>query len=73
MKAKFIGNTSMGFKTGQIYELKSKLQIIRKQPPSVSCTGSSFSQPCICLYDVNSKAWCPYSSLEAVFRNWRFL
>lgn len=73
MKAQFIGKTSMGFKTGQIYELKSKLKIIRRDPPSIFCTSSSFTQPCICLYDTKSEAWCPYSSLEAVFQNWRFL
>ena len=67
MKAKFIGKSSMGFTCGEIYDIKSKIQMIRK--------GSyPFCEDmmCICIYDKNSKALCPYQSLEAVMKNWIF-
>lgn len=64
MIGKFIGKDSMGFKHGCVYNLKTDIKNVRK--------GSIFSKniPCICLYDVNSKAWCPYESLNAVLNNW---
>lgn len=68
MKGKFIGKDSMGFKNGTIYSVRSDIKIIRKG-------GSIFGENmlCICIYDINSKTWCPYQSLEAVMRNWYFL
>ena len=68
MKAKFIGKSSMGFVTGETYDIKSRIQMIQKQ-------GSSFRRitACICIYDNNSIAWCPYQSLEAVMKNWKIL
>ena len=67
MKAKFIGKSSMGFVTGKTYDIKSKIQMIQKQ-------GSPFTRitACICIYDNDSNAWCPYQSLEAVMKNWKF-
>lgn len=65
MIGKFIGNNTMGFKHGHTYNIKSKIQIIRK----VSYPFCK-DMMCICIYDVNSKAWCPYQSLEALFKNW---
>ena len=67
MKGKFIGKSSMGFITGRTYEIKSKIQLVRK---------GSFPfgkyMTCICIYDKNSKACCPYQSLESVMKNWKF-
>ena len=67
MKAKFIGTTSMGFRTGQLYNVRSKLK-------EVHCGGYIFGYDtlCICIYDNNSNAWCPYKNLEAVMENWDF-
>lgn len=67
MKGKFIGKSSMGFTTGNTYNIKSKIQMIRKR-------GSLFRgiSMCICIYDNDSKAWCPYQNLEAVMKNWKF-
>lgn len=63
MKAKFIGTTSMGFVSGRIYDIKSKIQMIWEGGDTMAC---------ICIYDKNSTAWCPYQSLEAVMKNWVF-
>lgn len=64
MIGKFIGKDSMGFKNGCVHNLKSDIKNIRK--------GNIFSKkiPCICIYDKNSKAWCPYESFNAVLNNW---
>lgn len=65
MIGQFIGKTSMGFKTGVIYELKSELRIIRNK--------DGINIPYIYLYDIKDKiGGCPYSSLEAVLKNWDF-
>lgn len=61
MEAKFVGNSSMGFITGRRYNVYSEVQCI-----------PNMDRPCICIYDYNSSAWCPYTSLESVFRNWKF-
>lgn len=61
MRGKFIGNDSMGFKHGITYNLKSDIKTV----PSVK-------EPCICLYDINSQAWCPYQNLETLLENWIF-
>ena len=69
MRAIFIGEDgSRGFKYGQTYELNSDIRPIH-------IGGKIFGQEktCICLFDRNSKAWCPYSSLEKILENWRFL
>ena len=55
---RFIGKTSRGFETGKIYHLRSNIRQIYGW--------------CICLYDTESSAWCPYSSLKAVLENWTF-
>ena len=67
MKAKFIGKDSMGFKNGVVYNIRSDLKMVRKG-------GNTFGEniPCICIYDINSNAWCPYQSLESVMKNWDF-
>lgn len=64
MRGRFIGKTSMGFVTGEVYELRSDIKTIAK--------NGHYIQPCICLYDKFSGAWCPYSSLENVLKNWDF-
>lgn len=63
MTGKFTGKTSMGFITGEIYDLRSEINTILRNSIPVNC---------ICLYDKNSKAWCPYASLETVLQNWDF-
>lgn len=65
MKGKFIGKSSMGFQNGCVYNIRSDIKMIRKG-------GSIFGENIIsiCIYDMNSKAWCPYQSLEAVLKNW---
>ena len=67
MKAKFIGTTSMGFHNGKIYNIRSDIK-------EVQIGGYIFgdSSPCICVYNTNSNAWCPYKNLEAVMANWDF-
>lgn len=65
MKGKFIGKSSMGFIYGRVYDIRSTIQIVRK--------GGSFfndAMQCICIYDNNSLAWCPYESLESLLMNW---
>lgn len=61
MTGKFIGETSMGFVKGRTYDIKSRVRMVYK--------GNS-EMMCICIYDRNSNAWCPYSNLEAVMSNW---
>ena len=65
MKGKFIGKSSMGFHNGITYNIRSDIKMIRRG-------GSAFSNDmmCICIYDMNSKAWCPYQSLESLMDNW---
>jgi len=64
MKAVFVGQTSMGFHQGQTYSLKSELKVRRSESGLVAV---------IHLYDENSEAWCQYSSLDAVLRNWKII
>jgi len=68
MKAKFIGKSSMGFVAGKTYDIISTIRMVR-------VGGSVFGadRECICIYDKNSKAWCPYQSLESVMKNWIFI
>ena len=65
MIGKFIGKDAMGFKHGATYNIRSDIQKVR-------IGGPVFGEwkNCICIYDINSKAWCPYSGLETVLRNW---
>lgn len=65
MRGKFIGKSSMDFRNGVTYDIRSDIQKIRKG-------GNVFGNGmmCICIYDMNSKAWCPYQNLESVMENW---
>lgn len=65
MKGKFIGKSSMGFQNGITYNIRSDIKMVRK---GESVFGNDMM--CICIYDMNSKAWCPYQNLEAVLKNW---
>ena len=65
MKGKFIGKSSMGFQNGITYNIRSDIKMIRKD----GCVFGN-DMMCICIYDMNSKAWCPYQSLESVMKNW---
>lgn len=58
--ATFIGNSSMGFKKGVTYTLRTEIKSI----PGVKT-------PCLCVYDIHSGAWCPYDSLESFLKNWK--
>lgn len=68
MKGKFIGKSAMGFVTGKTYNIESKIQKIRKGGRYPFCEDMI----CICIYDKNSRAWCPYQSVEAIMKNWTF-
>lgn len=68
MRAEFIGKTSMGFITGHIYTIETACKMVKRYK-----TSRADPVPCLCVYDKNSKAWCPYSSMEKVLENWRLL
>lgn len=68
MICRFIGKTSMGFVTGRIYTIRSDIKDIYV---GGKIFGESIS--CICVYDMNSSAWCPYQSLESVLKNWEYI
>ena len=56
MKARFIGKSSCGFIHGHSYCIYSRIRDDRL----------------IWIYDKNSKAQCPYQSLESFFANWKY-
>lgn len=60
MRAVFIGNSSMGFRTGTVYTIKTACEMVDKKA-------------CLCVYDIFSNAWCPYSNLEMFLKNWRLV
>lgn len=62
VKARFIGQSGMGFTHGKIYPIRTAVQ-------EVQCGDRV--KACLCVYDRNSKAWCPYSGLEAFLKNWK--
>lgn len=64
MKGKFIGKTSMGFTNGKIYNIYSKVEKV---------TRYGMPMLCICIYDKDSIAWCPYGTLEGLLKNWEIL
>lgn len=64
MLATFIGNTSMGFISGNTYDIYTMCKNIIPRNGVVP-------NPCLCVFDKNSKAWCPYSNLERFFENWK--
>ena len=68
VRAEFIGKTSMGFITGHIYTIETACKMVKRCK-----TSRADPVPCLCVYDKNSKAWCPYSSMEKVLENWRLL
>ena len=55
----------MGFRNGVTYNIRSDIKMIGK---GGNVSGNDIM--CICIYDMNSKAWCPYQSLESVMKNW---
>lgn len=67
MVGRFVGETSMGFIHGKLYELKSSIE-----PIAFKDDFKTDMKTCIVLRDKHSKAWCPYNSLEAILRNWEF-
>lgn len=67
MKARFVGRDSMRFKHGKTYNVQTKMNILQRRNP---LTGEIDYVNCICLYDKESPAWCPYESVEAMCKNW---
>lgn len=66
MKAIYKGeNGSMGFITGNVYVLRSKIDYLY--------IGNGLKQYCIVIYDTKSSRYCPYSSLESLLKNWKFI
>jgi len=65
MLGKFIGTTSMGFVTGQMYQVKCVKRLYHDRREGKQKMG-------LFLFDLNSEAWCPYESMDAILRNWRF-
>ena len=65
MRGKFIGKSSIGFRNGVTYHIRSDIKMIGK---GGNVSGNDIM--CICIYDTNSKAWCSYQSLESVMKNW---
>jgi len=66
MRATFIGaNGSMGLENGKDYEIKA---IVHRHCPialEIRIGNPAFDKHAKC-------AMCPYDSLEALFKNWRF-
>ena len=54
VRGKFIGKSSMGFRNGVTYNIRSDIQKIRK-----GAYPFCEDMMCNCIYDMNSKAWCP--------------
>ena len=65
VSAKFVGKTSMGFRTGKVYKLQLVWRTIKKRIGG-PIFGHWETIRCLCVYDVDSSAWCPYSSYEAL-------
>lgn len=61
IKAKFIGQDSMGFIHDRVYDLNTRIQEFQMY---------GF---CLVVYDQNSSAYCPYGSLEAFLNNWQVI
>ena len=57
----FKGKSSQGFVSGKEYFLRSRVG---------ECTIHGKPMCCIVLSDVNSRACCPYQSLESLLENW---
>lgn len=58
---RFIGQTSCGFVHNHQYFLKSRVG---------TCVIGGKNVCCIVLTDVNSRACCPYDSIESLLQNW---
>lgn len=63
LTARFIGKSSMGFITGRIYQIRTECKEIMIDKYT----------PCLCVYDLHSRAWCPYSNLEIMLQNWQIM
>lgn len=58
MRARFMGTSSKYFIHNKIYNIKTECRNLPKH-------GA-----CLCVVDINSRVWCPYSRLETMLRNW---
>lgn len=70
MRARFIGKDSMGFKHGKVYNIYTKMNMVQRRMP---VTGEIEYVNCVCLYDKDSSAWCPYESVESMCKNWEII
>ena len=64
MQGEFIGKTSRGFVKGNVYNIESKIQKVNKYGVPMLC---------ICIYDKDSSAWCPYINVENMLKNWNII
>lgn len=64
LTAQFIGETGMGFIGGKVYQIRTECKEIMLD---------SRPTPCLCIYDLHSDAWCPYSNLETILQNWKII
>lgn len=65
IQAKFKGSSSCGFQHGLTYNLISR----NETRSFLFCKPKTY----IWIFDMNSNAKCPYSSLEAFLRNWEVI
>ena len=66
IRAKYVGVPSLGFVTGNTYEIKICSREIKIIP-----LGETISH--IYVYDQNSTLWHPYKDEEEMLKNWRIL
>ena len=64
-KAMYIGESSLGFVVGKMYEIKICAREIKIIP-----LGETVSH--IYVYDQNGSAWHPSKDEEEMLKNWRF-
>lgn len=63
-KATYLGESALGFVTGEKYEIE-----IRTREVEIIPLGETVSH--IYVYDVNGSAWHPYKDEEEMMKNWR--
>lgn len=69
MKAKYIGNSSLGFVHNETYDIDIYMDYVVQK----KYLGPNKKVHCICIFDIyNHHRWCPYESINVVFRFWEF-
>lgn len=66
IKAKYIGEDFEVFRKGKVYDIVTRCDLV---------TGKGIKKPtpCLIVQDTASLAWCPYSRLEPMLKNWELL